>query len=96
MTILCTVRDGRFVEPCDSLTKATEYGHPRGKQKGIFQYAYSNFEDGPTRTMFGAKSGEQVERGLLFNFCPYCGANISAPFTEAVGSPVKQQDSQDQ
>lgn len=77
-TIKCTVRDGKFVEPCDALAGAAEYGHPRGKQKGVFAYAWSNHE-GPTRTMFGAKSGEHVTRGLLFNFCPYCGERIDAP-----------------
>lgn len=80
--IECTIRDGKFVEPCDALEEVVEYGHPRGKQKGIFAYAWSNTK-GPTMTMFGAKSGEQVERGLLFNFCPYCGVRIDAPATES-------------
>lgn len=79
--IECTIRDGKFVEPCDALGAATEYGHPRGKQKGIFAYAWSNME-GPTRTVFGAKSGEHVARGLLFNFCPYCGVRIDEPVKE--------------
>jgi hypothetical protein len=80
--ILCAVRDGKFVEPCDALASATEYGHPRGKQKGIFAYAWSN-PAGPTRTVFGAKSGDQVARGLIFNFCPYCGVRIDGPIAES-------------
>lgn len=78
----CAVRDGRFVEPCDALKEATEYGNPRGKQKGIWAWAMSN-QRGPTRTYFGAKSGDHVEKGLLFNFCPYCGEPISRPFNDA-------------
>lgn len=80
--IECTVRDAKFVEPCDALAAATEYGHPRGKQKGICAYAWSN-RQGPTRTLWGAKSGEHVERGLLFNFCPYCGVRIDDPAKES-------------
>lgn len=81
----CTVRDGKFVEPCDILAETTEYGHPRGKQKGIYAWAWSNSE-GPTRTMFGAKSGERVTPGMLFNFCPFCGKPISEP-TESKETP---------
>lgn len=79
----CTVRDGKFVEPCDALREVTEYSHPRKKQKGIFAYRYSTPERGPTRTMFGAQSGDRVQSGLLFNFCPYCGEKIDQPFSES-------------
>lgn len=78
----CTVTDGKFVEPCGALSEMTEYGHPRGKQKGIFAWQYSSPQKGPTRTFFGAKSGERVEKGLIFNFCPYCGERIDQPVTE--------------
>lgn len=76
--IECTVRDGKFVEPCEILEQVTEYGHPRGKQKGIYAWAWSNRE-GPTRTMFGVKSGDRVTPGILFNFCPFCGKSILIP-----------------
>lgn len=75
----CEVRDGKFVEPCRMLHEAGEAGNPRGKQKGIYAWEYRD-RQGPTRTMFGAKSGEHVEKGLLFNFCPFCGERIDAPF----------------
>lgn len=77
----CTVRDGLFVEPCDSLDSATEYGHPRGKQRGLWAWCLSDMQTfKPTRTYFGCKSGDHVEKGLLFNFCPFCGESISQPF----------------
>ena len=78
MPVKCEVKDGKFVLPCDSLNSATEYGNPRGKQKGI--WAWNLFQHGkPSRTFFGAKSGDYVERGLGFNFCPYCGERIDEP-----------------
>jgi hypothetical protein len=77
-TIKCSVREGRFVDPCDSLDAASEYGHPTRRSKGLFAWALSN-PNGPTRTMYGVKSGEYVKEGMVFNFCPFCGANISAP-----------------
>lgn len=82
MTTKCTVREGKFVEPCDSLKGASEYGNPRGKAKGIFAWAFTNITTGPTRTMFGVKSGEHVAKGLMFNFCPFCGEKIDAPFAD--------------
>lgn len=82
MTTKCTVRDGKFVEPCGSLESASEYGNPRGKAKGIFAWALTSPTTGPTRTMFGVKSGAHVARGMLFAFCPFCGEKIDAPFAD--------------
>lgn len=82
MSAKCTIRDEKFVEPCDSLKGATEYGNPRGKAKGIYAWAMTSRGTGPTRTMFGVKSGEHTEKGLLFNFCPFCGEKIDAPFVD--------------
>lgn len=86
MKAKCTVREGLFVEPCDSLISASEYGNPRGKQKGIYGWVLGN-RSGPTRTMFGAKSGEHVEKGVMFNFCPFCGEKIDAPFAATASQP---------
>ena len=76
----CTVNDGKFVEPCDSLKDMTEHGHPpKGKSRGIFAWAYTNLKThAPSRTFFGAKSTSHP-KGLAFNFCPWCGEQIDAP-----------------
>jgi len=79
MSIKCTIKDGKFVQPCDALGSVTEYNHPKGKQKGVFAWRYTSPETGPTRTFYGCKSGERVERGLAFNYCPFCGERIDAP-----------------
>ena len=77
----CTVRDGKFVEPCRSLAEVSEYGNPRGKQKGVFAWAlYVGRE--PSRTFFGVKSGEWVQKGMAFNYCPFCGEKINAPYID--------------
>lgn len=82
----CTVTDdGKFVDPCKTLSAATEFGNPSGKRKGVWSWQY--FKTGvsksePSRTFFGVKSGEYVANGLAFNFCPFCGEKIDAPFTE--------------
>jgi hypothetical protein len=80
-TFRCTVRDGKFVEPCSLLSSACEYGNPRGKQKGVFAWELHT-PKGPTRTMFGVKSGEHIFKGVMFNFCPFCGERIDAPFAQ--------------
>lgn len=90
----CTVVKGKFVKPCARLFEAGETGNPTGKRKGIFAWSYHT-PKGPSRTMFGVKSGDHVHKGLLFNFCPFCGKRIDAPFnqagsTEAATAPQKE------
>ena len=83
----CRVEAGKFVEPCKSLQEATEFGNPIGKRKGVWCWEYHNREQsGPTRRFFGIKSGEFAEKGLAFNYCPFCGEKIDAPFTEAANA----------
>lgn len=76
----CTVKD-RHVIACNALTKATEYGSPppkTTKRTGIFSWALTNMTTGkPSRTMWGAKTSRHP-KGLIFNFCPWCGADIQA------------------
>ena len=75
----CAVRDRRFVEPCDSLAGAADVGG-LSKAKGIGEWSYF-VEGNPSRTFYGVRSNEH-RNGLLFNFCPWCGVDISAPFVE--------------
>lgn len=73
----CTV-EGNIVTACEALEKATEFGNPRGKQKGIWCWQYFKAsEEAPTRRFWGAKSGDSVERGIAFNYCPFCGTEIA-------------------
>lgn len=76
----CTVRDGRFVEPCEGLDKETEFGNPpRGKRRGIWEWSWTNTTTGkPSRAFFGIKSTNSPN-GMAFNFCPWCGERIDAP-----------------
>lgn len=80
MTKKCSVKD-RHVIPCDALTAATEFGNPppkTTKRTGIFAWELTNLETRkPSRTMFGAKTTEHP-KGLIFNFCPWCGADLTA------------------
>lgn len=79
----CTVRDGNFLEPCDTLRAACEIGPPpRGKQRGIYWWQLTNMTTGkPSRSFIGAKTTEHP-KGLIFNVCPWCGERIDEPFTE--------------
>ncbi len=71
----CKIAEGKFVVACKHLQEASEYGHPRGKKKGIFAWALTK-DFKPSRTFFGVKSGEFVENGIALNYCPFCGENI--------------------
>jgi hypothetical protein len=79
--IACTVSDGRFVEPCDGLAELVENPNSAfSRAKGITCWNYTNMETlKPSRRFYGVKS-KSHPNGLLFNFCPLCGTDISAPF----------------
>lgn len=79
----CVVRDELFVEPCKALEGVTDNITPGfSRKKGISRWSMFNFKTHkPSRTYFGVKSNEHPN-GFLFNFCPFCGTQIDAPFTE--------------
>lgn len=82
--VKCSILDEKFVRPCTSLSSVMMPGHPRGKQRGIFSWVLTNLQTHErSRTFFGVKSGAYTEKGLAFNFCPFCGESIDAPFKES-------------
>lgn len=86
MSKKCTVRAGLFVEPCDALAGAVDNNTPDfSRAKGVSVWNLSNLRTGePSRTYFGLKS-KNHPNGLLFNFCPWCGEQIDAPFNLSGG-----------
>lgn len=81
----CGVRDGKHVEPCLSLAESNEGGNPQPRKRGIFAWVYFKPQlEGPTRTFFGSVSTTHP-KGLAFNFCPFCGEKIDAPFNGEAG-----------
>lgn len=81
----CTVRDGNFVEPCETLAQASN-GRPYGTATGIFTHNMTYVEGPnfgkPSRTFFSVKTGEFAKKGICLNFCPFCGEKIDAPFIQ--------------
>lgn len=79
--VKCTVREGHFVEPCTTLDENTDNPQAAfGKAKGITAWRYTSMTTHqPSRTFFGVKT-KQNPNGHLFNFCPFCGEDISKPF----------------
>jgi len=77
----CSVREGLFVDPCSSLQAVIGNNVPGfSKAKGVFlQTLHSRTIHEMTRQYVGIKS-KQHPNGFLFNFCPFCGTDISAPF----------------
>jgi hypothetical protein len=81
----CSV-SGRLVTPCKDLSESTEFGNPHGKQKGIWCWEFFKTDTaGPVRRFWGSKSGDHVAKGMAFNYCPFCGEKIDAPFAQEVG-----------
>lgn len=67
---------GKIIEPCKFLYDACEFGNPTGKKKGVFCWDLFKLTDNGrenTRRLFGVKSGDYVDKGLIFTYCPFCG-----------------------
>lgn len=79
----CSVRDGKFVEPCKTLRAVCE-GSPVGRGKGVraWESYHLDGQPRPARTFFGVRSGDHATKGIAFNFCPFCGTKIDAPFSD--------------
>lgn len=79
----CTITDGRFVEACTALDQNIQNHTPGfSKSKGIAVWNLVNRETHkPSRRYFGVKT-PTYPNGFLFNFCPFCGVKIDAPFVE--------------
>lgn len=79
----CTVREMKFVVPCETLEKAIDNNVGSfSKVKGVTQWNFTNMKTGnPSRLMIGLRS-KNYPKGMFFNFCPFCGEKIDAPFTE--------------
>lgn len=91
----CKLVDTNIIEPCARLKEACEYGNPYGKRKGLYAwnlYKTNNCEPTLSRRFFGAKSGNFVNKGIAFNYCPFCGEEISQPFTEPPNAELRRAD----
>jgi hypothetical protein len=79
----CIVIEGRIVQPCEDLDKAAEVGNPPpGKSRGIYEWRLHNTETHKvSRVFFGTKTTNHP-KGMAFNFCPWCGERIDAPFVK--------------
>lgn len=77
----CTVRDGKFVEPCQTLLDNVDVANAGfSKAKGIARWVSVSMETlDPLRSMIGIRT-KAHPNGILFNHCPFCGEKIDAPF----------------
>lgn len=68
---------GKRISRCDHLAKATEYGNPTLKSKGLFIPERVNINTGePGTDIAQLHSGEYVGPGVAMNFCPFCGESL--------------------
>jgi hypothetical protein len=76
----CEVKDGRFVIPCGGLDELVVGPAAFSRARGVHVWDYYDMTTRVrSRTFFGIKTKEHPD-GMLFNFCPICGTDISAPF----------------
>lgn len=87
----CSVRDGKFVEPCHTLEQfLTAGGAYAVRGSGFFFMTLTHLPTNTeSRSMVGYKT-PQMPKGILVNFCPWCGTQIDAPFAEPAETPAKK------
>jgi len=72
----CYASVGDF-EPCRALSRAME-GTASSVKKGIVVWCYSSLKTGKaTRSFVGFKGGKYGTGGVAFNYCPFCGADLT-------------------
>lgn len=75
----CVVENG-ILKVCKVLDRVL-HPEPNAQCKGAYLLELRNIEtDEVTRTGAVIRSGEYSKTGLLMNFCPFCGHDISAHF----------------
>lgn len=71
----CAV-EGDAVDPCPVLARAIEFQSREGKGLRFVQLIdLATWL--PTRSFVTVRSGEFVKQGIVLNFCPFCGTDIS-------------------
>jgi hypothetical protein len=77
----CTVRDGKFLEPCWALAgSVAEAGF---KASGIHIRSLTDFKARqPSRTFAVVRTKGGDRNDIILNFCPFCGERIDAPWRE--------------
>jgi hypothetical protein len=72
----CKIQGNQIVR-CDALARATEYGNPRPKSKGLFIPERVNMNTGePGIHIAQLHSGQYIGRGVALVFCPFCGESL--------------------
>lgn len=73
---------------CWALRSVTE----PSARKGIVSWIFYDLKTMKrTRTLVGAKSGDHAKKGVVFNYCPFCGEPVhtEAEFLHRDGEPAK-------
>jgi hypothetical protein len=88
----CTVNDAGQVAPCSPLKRAGEDFY-RGKglrYVRLTKLASGGFQDG--QSFFALHSGEFKSKGVVINFCPFCGNNIGSHLKTQKHADTQAQD----
>jgi len=74
----CEVEGDRHLRPCTTLYEAMIGENPHKRARGgLYLLAFTNTKTWePSRSFAVLKSGEHQEKGIILNFCPFCGAQI--------------------
>jgi len=74
-TVKCKMK-GKFIEPCETLEKSFAPTDVEGVDGiGYLTIKKKNFK--PVANIVTVYSGEFVDRGIVANFCPFCGTLIA-------------------
>lgn len=80
MRAQCSINERGQVQPCNALGQAIEYENVAGK--GLRFVRLTKLDEkgdfGNGRHFVTVRSGEFVKRGIILNFCPFCGSDIGS------------------
>lgn len=76
----------QFLRPCTSLAPVLEPGSPtHARSKGLFLDVLLNLKTGEhSMSYVKMKLGKFLSKGMVINFCPFCGVNVSNHIKETL------------
>lgn len=75
--------EGSFLRPCAGLSRIVEQAPSSARGKGFYLDTYMNLKTGEMSMSFiRIKLGEFQKKGIVANFCPFCGLDIRSHIVE--------------
>lgn len=61
---------------CEGLESSIQDYYQKSRSKGLIHTTLTNFKTNKQRVLIVLKSGQHNPKGVIVNYCPFCGVDI--------------------